>query len=61
MSSPEPKSDLARLNVIGFGLTVITLLVGLSTSITDSPALTGLTLAAQLGAMACFTLARRKR
>lgn len=54
-------SDPTRLNVLGFSLTMLTLLGGLSASVTDSLALTALTLVAQLAAMFCFSLARRER
>ncbi len=53
--------DPARLNVLGFTLTVLTLLAGLSASVTDSSVLVALTLVAQLAAMFCFSLARRER
>jgi hypothetical protein len=53
--------DPARLNVLGFTLTVLTLLAGLVASVTDSVALTALTLIAQLTAMLCFTLVSRRR
>ena len=53
--------DPTRLNVLDFTLTVLTLLAGLSASVTDSLVLTVLTLISQLSAMLCFALARRQQ
>ena len=57
---PPRFSNPDQLNTLGFSFTVVTLIAGLTAFVTDSLALTFVTLVAQLGAMACFTLGQQK-
>ena len=49
----------SRLNTLGFSLTLVTLVAGLTAFFSDSLALALGTLVAQVAAMACYTLGQK--